>query len=168
MSGTTNPEVTTEPLEQQQLLLDGLRRISQHSPVMMMPRLVMTQHLHQMLSGARKRRDDDHRYQMGLLGVKVQNQEAPGISLQGDTINHNYMSQKVGAIAGPLTKAALVAGLVVLGGAGAYLWDALQSARNPSAPSAPPAVSQPLRLPPVVAPTAPQDWRLGVEVQTQP
>lgn len=167
MSGTSNPESASDPLSLEQLKLDAFRRMENHSPALMLPRLIMSQHLHQRMRAAIKRQDDGHRYQMSLLGVDVANQDPSGISLAGDTINNIY--QKASGMSSGLGKLALAASLLGLGGAGAYLWDALKSAGNPTAPSAPPAVIQPYQ-PPVATPAAagPQDWRLGVQVTSQP
>ena len=165
MSGTTNPSATSEPLDLQQLKLDGFRRLEGHSPAMLLPRLVMTQHLHQSLARSRGRLADSHRMQMKLLGETVE-PETSAINLQGDTINHIYQSQKatnVGRLlGGGLTVAALV-------GLAAWLYGALNSPPVPrvTEPSVPPLASAPPFVPPQPA-ARPQDWRLGINVTPNP
>ena len=55
MSGTSNPESASDPLSLEQLKLDAFRRMENHSPALMLPRLIMSQHLHQRMRAAIKR-----------------------------------------------------------------------------------------------------------------
>jgi hypothetical protein len=134
---------------QEEILLDGLRRLKTHSQAYLLPRLIMTQQLWQQLTGARHRVNDSHRYHQRLLGEPVNEDDEGNISLQGDTTNiHNHKS---GGLASTLLPVVLAAGL---GAAALPVWDWWHRK-----PAQPPVATQP----------APQtDWRLGLEVKDQP
>lgn len=137
-------------------MLDGFRRLEQHSPVMMLPRLVMTRHLNRILSGAMERLADGHRYQMNMLGADVESND-DGISVQGDTNNFH-----IGAGAEWLRSLAMLLPLVAAGAALPLVWDWL-SADEPAAESQQPSA--------VVAPPASgyaQPYKLGVVVTDGP
>lgn len=73
------------PLDKQSLLLDGLRRVEQHSPIWVLPRLITTLNLHEHLTQARQRLCDSHRATMKDAGVDVESCSSGGINVQGDT-----------------------------------------------------------------------------------
>lgn len=108
----------TESTSKDKSLLDGLRRLTQHSPVMGLPRLIMTQHLHSSLTASRKRLRDSHKHLHNLMGEDVGEDDDAGINVQGDTINYHLQG-------GSWTKP--LAGLLLAGALGAaaplaYWW----------------------------------------------
>lgn len=148
MSGATNTESTSPP-SKDEILLDGLRRIKTHSQAYLLPRLIMTQQLHQMMVAARQRTADAHRHIQNLMGEPVGEDEDGNISLQGDTTIHHHASE---GIASKLLPIALAAGI---GAAALPLW----SWWNKSSPVSPPAVTTPSQQ---------DDWKLGLEVKDTP
>jgi len=142
------------------LLLDGFRRMATNSPALLLPRLVMTQDLHQRMAGSRRRLADSHKYQMRLLGENVGDDDDGGISLRGDTtITNNF--QGSGTIAKLALGALLLSGLGV---GGVAAWQYLAN-RPPAAASSPaPTVTK--------APEGQLDaranWKLGVIVSDKP
>lgn len=141
------------PPEQQQpskqsLLLDGLRRVEQHSPVWMLPRLVTTLNLHQHLAQARQRLCDSHREMMKDTGVDVAESCGDGgISVKGDTTING-----LGTLG---TLAVVAASLIGGGGIGAAaltLWGAR--------PKPQPVASAPVE--------SVDDWKLGLRVTDNP
>lgn len=147
MSGLANP--TAEQIPEQlttkkRLLLDAFRRIEEHAPVWMLPRLIATLNLHKHLSAARKRLCDSHNYQQTLLGQPVSNcEDGGGISVVGDRITHGL---------GTLGTIAVV--LATLGGAvGA-------TALYAYCTKPPAAVEQKEQ--------STENWRLGLKVSSTP
>lgn len=100
----------TENTSKDSALLDGLRRLTQHSPVMGLPRLIMSHHLHNSLAATRKRVADSHKHIHNLMGEEVGEDDDAGISVQGDTINY-HMQGGGGSWLKPL--AALVLGSAI-------------------------------------------------------
>lgn len=150
-SGVAKAAAGPEQLSKVEILLDGLRRLKTHSPVMMLPRLVLSQHLATSLARSRKRLADSHRHLHRLMGEDVDADDEGNITLQGDTTITNH-----GLTAGGLLKAALAAALV--GGGGKLAWDWYH------APSGAPAVTQPAATQPADV----GDWKLGVVVERGP
>ncbi len=137
--------IEAQPPSKQSLLLDGFRRLEEHSPVWMLPRLITTQHLQKSLSAARERVCDGHKAQMKLMGADVENcGDGGGISVQGDTtINNNGL--KTCGVAGLIIAALLAGGIATV----LYL-----HCNKPTAN--------------VIA-KAPQDsWKLGLHVSNSP
>lgn len=145
------PDAQTVEGTKEKLLLDGLRRLETHSPMYVLPRLILSQHLHSMLLGLKRRLADSHRYQMKLLGEKVGDDPDEGISLKGDTTIYNTGSRLLPWL---LSAAMLGAGAL----AGKLLSD------KPT--QSPPVVEVP--APPTAPPVSVQDWKLGVKVTAQP
>jgi hypothetical protein len=156
MDGLASPQTTpqSEPQQQtkQSLLLDGLRRVEQHSPIWMLPRLITTQNLHQTLADARQRLCDSHREMFKDSGVEVaETCGSGGISVQGDTRIINNGSRG-------LCWALL--GLSVL----AFALCAYALCRGPASATANATATAP-------APSgneSPQNWRLGLRVTDEP
>lgn len=154
MSGPVSPQPTLPPELMQQtkqsLLLDGLQRVAEHSPVWMLPRLITTLNMHQHLSAARQRLCDSHRAMMKDSGVDVGQScgDGGGISVQGDqttTINHNGL-KTWGAVA--LVLASLLAGS---GATSLYaIWN------KPTIAAVQPSTADV------------QNWRLGLKVTSAP
>lgn len=132
-------------LSKDEMLLDGLRRLKTHSPVYLLPRLILIQNLHRMLGQAQSRVKDGHRYFQHLLGEEVGEDENK-ITLQGDT-TYTYNGSR-------WLPWLLTAGAIAAGG---YYWWTNQ----------PKPTSQP-QEPAVVIETPVEDWRLGVIVTDQP
>jgi hypothetical protein len=150
MSGANDTESTSQP-SKEEMLLDAFRRLKTHSPIYTLPRLIMTQQLHQMMGAARQRVNDGHRHIQHLMGEEVGDDEDGNISLQGDTTTtiHNH---KTSGLMSSLLPVLLAAGL---GAAALPAWDWWCKR-----PTTPPAVVQP-------AP-ANDDWKLGLEVRDTP
>jgi hypothetical protein len=160
MSG---PGETDESPTKQELLLDGFRRLKTHSPVMMLPRLVLSQHLHQLMGAARRRTADSHKYLMRLLGEEVEPDDDGNISLQGDTtITNNYHAPRG---AGWLKKLVSALALPAIGAGGLLAWQWWASGANETT-AEPPATS--IQHPASAAEAAVQDWKLGVIVTDGP
>lgn len=141
LNATPPPEA--QPLSKQSLLLDGLRRVEQHTPVWMLPRLVTTLNLHHHLTAARQRLCDSHRAMMKQAGLDdVADCEGSGISVKGDTTIYNNGSK--------LLPWLVAAALPV---AGWFLNDWLDKEQTP---------------PVIAAPGETQDWKLGVKVTDRP
>src|SRR5262245_3159952 len=100
------------------LLLDGLRRLETHSPLYLLPKVILNHQLFQMLLDSRQRVKDSHKYQQHLLGEEVGNDPDAEIRLQGDTTTtNNYHGSRALPL---LLGAALLAGT----GLGSwYLWN---------------------------------------------
>lgn len=124
--------------EKSKHLLDGLRRLTDHSPVMMLPRLVMTQHIQQSLADARARLADGHRYQMQLLGEEASDMpREAGITVQGDTTVLNFG----GSPASPSRLRRLLPYVLALAaGGGLAALAPLITGTQSSAPSPPPPI----------------------------
>lgn len=105
------PQVEQPQQIKQSLLLDGFRRIEEHSPVWMLPRLVTTLNLHKHLAQARQRLCDSHRAMMKDAGVDVQSCD-DGISVQGDTTINNHGLKTLGTVAAILL--ALIIGALLM------------------------------------------------------
>jgi hypothetical protein len=170
MDGQGNIPETMAPPPKQHLLRDGLRRMSTHSPVMMLPRLIMTQHLFASMARSRKRLADGHRYQMRLLGETVKDDDDGNISLQGDTVINNHGSRWLPGLL-------LTAGMAAAGYCAWQLYHGPQESAAASAADAPPASAppfdapEPVAVPPYEPPAAGcavQDWKLGVVVTDAP
>lgn len=150
MPGSNKPSETGEVLQKDSLLLDGFRRLKDHSAALLLPRMIMTQHLFTSLGRSRKRLADSHRYQMNLLGEKVDDEDDGNIHMQGDTtITNNYQGA---SWLRPLTAAAVIA-------VGYALWQYWPS--RDAALSEPTAVEEPCA-------GDVQDWKLGVTVSDHP
>lgn len=153
----------------QSLLLDAFRRIEEHSPVWMLPRLISTQHLHKTLQEARQRVRDSHAAQMNLVGVDVANSsDGGGISVQGDTTVFNLGdASKAGS--GLLKKAIPLALAAIAGGSALGLapmacqW--LASKYGNSTPAA--TQQQSSSNPPSIYSTVPA-YQLDLEVKDTP
>ena len=135
------------------MLLDGFRRLKTHSPMYVLPRLIMTQQLHQMLTSARQRVNDGHRHIQHLMGEEMGDDEDGNISLQGDTTTtiHNH---KTGGLMSSLLPVLLAAGL---GAAALPAWD--WWCKKPPAVVAPSQPTDPIKLP---------DYGLKLEVKDTP
>lgn len=137
----------TENTSKESALLDGLRRLTEHSPVMALPRLILTQHLHNSLIQTRKRLRDSHKHLHNLMGENVGDEEDGGISVAGDTINYHVG----GGWLKPLATMALGAAIPAAAAAGYWWW----TKPTPPAPTPPAAIQLP-------------DYQLRLEVKDTP
>lgn len=131
------------PPTKQSLLLDGLRRVEEHSPIWVLPRLVTTLNLHQHLAAARRRLCDSHRAMMKEAGVEVGNCDDGGISVQGDTTIHHHAPWWLPLLFVPLGLACL-------------WWFGHQVAGGAAVPAAATTAANPA------------NWRLGLKVSSTP
>ena len=140
------PALSPTQQTEQSLLLDGLRRVTTHSPVWQLPRLIVTRELNQHLLAARRRAADSHKWEMGLLGQAVSDTDGGGISVQGDTtINNTGLKGWVAAL--------LCLGSMLAGGSGFALYSLWNKPATPVVASKGTDVS---------------DWRLGLRVSDKP
>lgn len=129
-------------------MLDGFRRVEEHSPVWMLPRLIATQNMQKLLSAARQRVCDGHKAQMKLMGADVENcGDGGGISVQGDTATtiHNTGLKPLGMVA------AIIAALLVGAGIALLCWYLFACPHTPSTGAA-----------------SADNWRLGIRVSDTP
>ena len=132
------------PPNKQSLLLDALRRVEQHSPIWVLPRLVQTLNLHQHLAQARQRLCDSHRAMMHDAGHEAGPcSDGGGISVRGDTTIHNH-ALNIGSL---LWLVVLVVALAAAGYCGWVWWN------KPSRPA-------------VVGEV--EDWKLSLRVTDRP
>ncbi len=116
------PPIDSPQQTKQSMLLDAFRRVEEHSPIWMLPRLISTQQLHKTLQAARQRARDSHAAQMKLTGIDVANtNDGGGIEVHGDT-NVYTLNEAAKAGSGILRKALpLLLAAATGGGAAALL-----------------------------------------------
>lgn len=134
MSNVESASATQTPRQ------EVLERMAEQSPILGLPRLVTVDHMHKMLSAARRRVEDDHARQVANLkeitGLDHAVQQVPSdeeemISVAGDTVTNHYhipsepQGSAVAAKLSPVVKYAGV-GLAAVGlpllGAWASTW----------------------------------------------
>ncbi len=136
-----------QPQTKDSLLLDGLRRLEEHSPVWALPRLVTTLNLHRHLAAARQRLCDSHQATMKDAGADVQNcDDGGGIGVNGDTTTTINGLRALPVVLGMLAAMGLGAGGTALA---AYLL-------------------KPTNQPVTTSQSDTANWRLGIKVSNSP